>query len=147
MSTPEALRCADALNPLVHYPEVDEAADMLRRQHAEIERLTACLETANANHEHFEREWYLRGDEIERLTAALDEARAERSVAYLAFEQVTAELDALRVANAAWREIGKSALCVLCALRGANDWHPNMIKDIDGVIDAVRSQGKEPGNG
>lgn len=32
----------------------------------EIERLTQCLATANANHERFEREWYLRGDEIER---------------------------------------------------------------------------------
>ena len=30
--------------------------------------------------------------------AALDESRAERSVAYLAFEQVTAERDALRAA-------------------------------------------------
>ena len=34
---------------------------------AEIERLTACLKTANANAEKFEREWYLRGDEIEAL--------------------------------------------------------------------------------
>lgn len=36
---------------------------------AEIERLQAALATANANHERFEREWYLRGDEIERLQA------------------------------------------------------------------------------
>ena len=28
---------------------------------------TTELATANANHEHFERQWYLRGDEIERL--------------------------------------------------------------------------------
>lgn len=34
---------------------------------AEIERLGAALKAANANHEHFEREWYLRGDEIEGL--------------------------------------------------------------------------------
>lgn len=33
----------------------------------EVERLTACLKTANAQAEHFEREWYLRGDEVERL--------------------------------------------------------------------------------
>jgi len=33
----------------------------------EIERLTACLKKANDQAEHFEREWYLRGDEIERL--------------------------------------------------------------------------------
>lgn len=34
---------------------------------AEIERLRVQLKAANANHERFEREWYLRGDEIERL--------------------------------------------------------------------------------
>ena len=33
----------------------------------EIERLTACLKKANDQAEHFEREWYLRGDEIEKL--------------------------------------------------------------------------------
>lgn len=33
----------------------------------EIARLTNCLARANAQAEHFEREWYLRGDEIERL--------------------------------------------------------------------------------
>lgn len=41
--------------------------------------------------------------EIERLNAALDESRAERSVAYLAFERVSAERDALR---AALKEVG-----------------------------------------
>jgi hypothetical protein len=35
---------------------------------------------------------------VDRLNAALDEARAEASVAYLAFEQVTAERDKLRAA-------------------------------------------------
>ncbi len=34
---------------------------------AENERLTECLKKANAQAEHFEREWYLRGDEVERL--------------------------------------------------------------------------------
>lgn len=38
---------------------------------AEIERLTANIKKANDQAEHFEREWYLRGDEIERLRAAL----------------------------------------------------------------------------
>ena len=42
----------------------NEAAD-------EIERLTQALKKANDQAEHFEREWYLRGDEIERLRAAL----------------------------------------------------------------------------
>ena len=34
----------------------------------EVDRLTAALKKANDQAEHFEREWYLRGDEIERLT-------------------------------------------------------------------------------
>lgn len=37
----------------------------------EIGRLTANIKKANDQAEHFEREWYLRGDEIERLRAAL----------------------------------------------------------------------------
>lgn len=39
--------------------------------HGEIARLTQCLHKANEQAEHFEREWYLRGDEIERLREAL----------------------------------------------------------------------------
>lgn len=54
----------------------------------EIERLTACLKKANDQAEHFEREWYLRGDEIERLTAE----RSER------------ELDSDRLASLVWPE-------------------------------------------
>lgn len=46
-------------------------ADACRKAIAEIERLQTALATANANHERFEREWYLRGDEIERLQTAL----------------------------------------------------------------------------
>jgi hypothetical protein len=33
----------------------------------EVERLTDALKKANAQAEHFEREWYLRGDELEKL--------------------------------------------------------------------------------
>lgn len=39
----------------------------IRQAAAEIERLRACLQKANDQAEHFEREWYLRGNEIERL--------------------------------------------------------------------------------
>ena len=42
----------------------------------EIERLSADLKKANSQAEHFEREWYLRGDEIERLRAKLERVRA-----------------------------------------------------------------------
>ena len=44
---------------------------------AEKDRLTTCLEKANASAEHFEREWYLRGDEIDTLRAQLAEAQRD----------------------------------------------------------------------
>lgn len=47
---------------------------------AEIERLREALKKANENHEHFEREWYLRADEIERLRQLVNEMS---SVAYV----------------------------------------------------------------
>jgi hypothetical protein len=43
---------------------------------AEIARLRAALEKANSQAEHFEREWYLRGDEIEKMKEAYAEACA-----------------------------------------------------------------------
>lgn len=50
-----------------------KSANALR---AEVERLTGCLQKANEQAEHFEREWYLRGDEVERLRIALSHAGA-----------------------------------------------------------------------
>jgi len=50
-------------------------ADTIDTLRAENERLTRCLKSANESHEHFEREWYLRGDEIESLCAQLTEAQ------------------------------------------------------------------------
>ncbi|HZW25151.1 MAG TPA: DUF551 domain-containing protein [Gallionella sp.] len=41
----------------------------------EIERLRAVLSKANEQTEHFEREWYLRGDELEQLRAELAASR------------------------------------------------------------------------
>ncbi|MFP5483588.1 MAG: hypothetical protein ACLGGW_09975 [Gammaproteobacteria bacterium] len=49
----------------------------------ENQRLVACLEKANAQAEHFEREWYLRGDEIERLQALSDEMFAAMTSALM----------------------------------------------------------------
>lgn len=42
----------------------------------ENHRLEAALREANANHEKFERLWYLRGDEIEELRSKLQEIDA-----------------------------------------------------------------------
>jgi len=50
-------------------------AAQIAEKDAEIARLTECLSKANANHEHFERAWYLRGDEVEVLRAERDHAR------------------------------------------------------------------------
>jgi len=46
-------------------------------------------------------------------------------------------------------EANKTALMVLCALQNANDWHPNMEKDIAFAIDGCRaavakSTGEQP---
>lgn len=57
---------------------LDSRIPKSEREHAakrEIERLTASLKRANETAEHFERHWYLRGDEIERLRAERDELR------------------------------------------------------------------------
>ena len=44
---------------------------------AEKDRLMTCLEKANISTEHFEREWYLRGDELDNLRAQLTEAQRD----------------------------------------------------------------------
>ena len=43
---------------------------------SEIDRLGAELKTANANHERFERGWYLRGDALEKVKDAVCGGRA-----------------------------------------------------------------------
>ena len=52
----------------------DDTIDTLR---AEKDRLAPCREKANINAEHFEREWYLRGDELDTLRAQLAEAQRD----------------------------------------------------------------------
>ena len=58
------------------YPLMVRAVDY-NTLRAEKDRLTACLEKANASAEHFEREWYLRGDELDNLRAQLAEAQRD----------------------------------------------------------------------
>lgn len=62
-------------------------SDALR---AEVERLTKCLAKANANHEQFERDWYLATDRLadanterDTLKRLLDEVSARDSLAHL----------------------------------------------------------------
>ena len=68
---------ADVLRSWAHdaLVEMAEAAALARR--VEVERLTGCLATANANHEQFERQWYLERDRAERLAEALRERVAK----------------------------------------------------------------------
>lgn len=70
MSKHEALRLADELLANHGHTDLDDrVAAELRRLHAENEALRASLKGANSQAEHFEREWYLRGDENEALLA------------------------------------------------------------------------------
>ena len=55
--------------------DAESALEEVAALRAEKDRLTTCLEKANASAEHFEREWYLRGDEIDTLRAAIDAAK------------------------------------------------------------------------
>ncbi len=63
----------------------------------EIERLRVCLSKANEQAEHFEREWYLRGDEIEQLRTelAVSREREARLAAKLAYALRQNDLDML----------------------------------------------------
>lgn len=54
---------------LIAHNGIDRIIELER----ENKRLTEYLLKANAQAEHFEREWYLRGDEIERLRSLSDE--------------------------------------------------------------------------
>ncbi|KLR57424.1 hypothetical protein, partial [Diaphorobacter sp. J5-51] len=52
----------------------------------ENKRLVECLRKANAQAEHFEREWYLRGDALEAAAQSLDAiARLAGKDQYLAY--------------------------------------------------------------
>jgi hypothetical protein len=79
-------KAAEALIPLIaatvqaaaeiRAAEANTDAKELERLRAEAARLTAALKRANDQAEHFERQWYLRGDEIEAaLPAMRDYAR------------------------------------------------------------------------
>lgn len=54
------------------FQTVEQLQATVAEQALEIKRLTGCLAKANANHEHFEREWYLSGDQIASLTAEIE---------------------------------------------------------------------------
>lgn len=58
--------------------ENQRISDERDRLRAEVERLTAVVKAANAQAEHFERQWYLRGDEVEALRAAAPDAQRFR---------------------------------------------------------------------
>jgi hypothetical protein len=79
-----------------------QAADRIEADAAKIERLRAALKTANDQTEHFEREWYLRGDEIERLRAVVVDVTADaKIVAAAERERWASEIDRLRLKLAA----------------------------------------------
>lgn len=83
--------------------------DRIERLLAEVERLRGALTAANAQAEHFEREWYLRGDEIERLRADVSVAareaqtlRNQRDELRIILDKRPAMNEGLREAYAKW---------------------------------------------
>ena len=66
----EALRMPCEFWNKTQFIKVTEAIkaleEALKQEQNEIERLTVALKKANEQAEHFEREWYLRGDELEK---------------------------------------------------------------------------------
>jgi hypothetical protein len=66
--------------PLFAHPSPEQAG--------EVERLTRCLEIANANHEKFEREWYLACDRAEAAEQALSDLKAEQALDRAAMQAV-----------------------------------------------------------
>ena len=52
-------------------------AALIQSLHARVQELETCLKKANAQAEHFEREWYLRGDELEASQAQREPLSAE----------------------------------------------------------------------
>jgi hypothetical protein len=56
----------------IEYMPPPDLRAALDAKDVEIARLTAALKRANDQAEHFEREWYLRGDELEQLRKASD---------------------------------------------------------------------------
>lgn len=57
--------------------EIDRLQAELLKKDEEIARLTECLKKSNAQAEHFEREWYLRGNRIEDLESWQESVLAE----------------------------------------------------------------------
>ena len=61
-------RLRDAAAQAGHYGAW-AGGELMRQAATEIGRMTVALRLANASHERFEREWYLRGDALEAVIA------------------------------------------------------------------------------
>lgn len=86
------------------FPRCEACDPKLEAARAECERLRECLSRANSNHEYFEREWCLRGDELEAARshiAALREGLREalRCMAWLEKQIGDKPYDAREVAR------------------------------------------------
>lgn len=76
----EALQALQAENAA----NMDTCKGIIKGLQAEVERLTACLKTANSNHEEFERKWYLACDEVDALKPDAGRYRWLRNRLYFA---------------------------------------------------------------
>jgi hypothetical protein len=70
---------------VLEHTEWEELIAHIRALEAENDRLTGCLKRANSQAEHFEREWYLAGDELSTLREKVKRMEEQEPVAYRAW--------------------------------------------------------------
>ena len=105
---------------------------------AEKDRLTRCLEKANSNAEHFEREWYLRGDEIDTLRAQLAEAQRDAEVSKQINRACMELPDDFRIAIELERDSGRVYLLQEDEDIGFDDPYDGIASSISAAIDAAK---------
>ena len=86
----------------VHQELVDELRPVMALTW-EVRRLRECLDKANTSAEHFEREWYLRGDEIDRVRAVLTSAQIDCKQWERHYKELREENERLRKDAERWR--------------------------------------------
>ena len=107
---------------------------------AEKDRLTTCLEKANASAEHFEREWYLRGDEIDTLRAQLAEAQRDAEVSKQINRACMELPDDFRIAIELERNSGCVYLLQEGGYIGFDDPCDGIARSISAAIDAAKGE-------
>ena len=89
-------KAVDEYRELTNPAKVIALLDALEALGREVARLTACINTANSNHEEFERKWYLACDERDQARAALEVEATELESVWSLSKKADEENDTLR---------------------------------------------------